>query len=67
MVNVIIPAGGKSERYSKKISKLDEIIHNKSVLHHTLSAFVNNAQINQIAIAIPEAEEKIQTGMQKFQ
>lgn len=58
MINVIIPAGGKSERYSKKKSKLDEVIHGKSVLTHTLNAFLNHPKINQIIIAYPKEEKE---------
>jgi 2-C-methyl-D-erythritol 4-phosphate cytidylyltransferase len=58
MVNVIIPAGGKSERYSKTTSKLDELIHGKSVLMHTLDAFLTHPRVHQIMVAYP-IEEKI--------
>tara|TARA_B100001121_G_scaffold128102_1_gene112403 strand:+ start:20364 stop:21026 length:663 start_codon:yes stop_codon:yes gene_type:complete len=57
MVNVIIPAGGKSERYSKNTSKLDEIILGKSVLTHTLDAFLTHPKIHQIMVAYPKEEK----------
>ena len=35
-------AGGSSNRYSTEKSKLQELINNKSILEHTISAFSNN-------------------------
>ena len=56
MISVIIPAGGTGSRYDKTKSKLDEIIFDKTVLEHTLSAFVNHNDINEIILAHPPHE-----------
>ncbi|RAP24840.1 2-C-methyl-D-erythritol 4-phosphate cytidylyltransferase [Candidatus Marinamargulisbacteria bacterium SCGC AG-343-K17] len=58
MINVIIPAGGKSERYSKTTSKLDELIHGTSILKRSIEAFINHKHIQNIVIAYPKNEQK---------
>ena len=55
-INLIIPAGGSSNRYSTEKSKLQELINNKSILEHTISAFSKTTSITKIIIAYPEKD-----------
>ena len=53
---LIIPAGGSGSRYSKKKSKLKEIINKKSILEHTISSFIQIKEIKKIIISYPKEE-----------
>ena len=55
-IYLIIPAGGSSNRYSTEKSKLQELINNKSILEHTISAFSKTTSITKIIIAYPEKD-----------
>ena len=46
----IIPAGGMNSRYNDKISKLTEHINEKTVIEHSIDAFLHHPAIKQIIV-----------------
>ena len=57
-VHVIIPAGGRSLRFSGDIKKQFLVLGSKTVLDHTISAFLGVENLGQIVVALPEADLK---------
>jgi 2-C-methyl-D-erythritol 4-phosphate cytidylyltransferase len=57
-VHVIIPAGGRSLRFSGDIKKQFLVLESKTVLDHTILAFLGVENLVQIVVALPEADLK---------
>lgn len=50
MISTIITAGGSSSRYGKDKNKLLEIVNSKTIIEHTVNAFLEVNKIEQIVI-----------------
>lgn len=56
MTSVIILAGGKGKRMGSTVSKQFIEIKGKPILYYTLKKFINNKNIGEIVLVLPEDE-----------
>ena len=56
MTSVIILAGGKGKRMGSSVSKQFIEIKGKPILYYTLKKFIDNKNIDEIVLVLPEDE-----------